>query len=642
MGMGNALMFMKAKPKKGHKKPGKVTEQHAAPSPGIKKATADFVIIIALLTSIFLYAFLIVHPELIYHIQQPAFLVNRNFLNTFLTCPGGISEYSALFISRFFYSRLSGAITITLISLLIIIPVRIIAKPVLTYQMGNLIMILPFILLLPLLNDYLFPLPVLVQTILVLTAIALAIHTKSKKWFHYLQLTLIQVILYYFAGGGAFMLLAIAVICIAAFRDSFKKSISFIIIQLIFLLCIPFLGYRFIFNISLRHSFWGVMPDLPVMLQYKPGTYFYIFYSMPLLISLVTLVTEKLDDKMRETKIFRNSRFRWSILLFAILLLAFCAGMMHKKFYSVHKLNIALTDYYCYHEKWNKVTDIALDDPEYDISINLCYNRAITNTGRFLEQFFDYPQYLGADILFPDENLAGDITMQASDYYYDLGYISESRHMAYEAQTLMPYNPRILKRLIETNIISRNYAAAGQFLEVLKQNPLYRDYVNKYAGYVSDTMQIAGDNNIPEKRKLMPLNEITYPDISERLKVLISRNFLNQRAFEHLQIFHLLKRKLGDFMFNLPNSLLFYKTTPVIYEEGILLFSFKTGNMNIHDYRVSDVSQKTYTEMQQIIQQFGNNPMKAKKALYNYRNTYLYYLLYISPEATKAIVKRPY
>jgi hypothetical protein len=597
--------------------------------------------IITLPASIFLYAYFVINPELIYHTQQPAFLANKSFFNQFLNYPGGIAEYIGLLISQLLYSRLSGSLTIMLISFVFILLVRCIISPVLDYSIAGLIQVLYLFVFIPLLNNYYFPVPVIVQSLLTLTALALVINSTRKGVFYYLLLVAWQIALYYCAGIGALALYTIAVIVFLLFRDKTKKSLFFIIAQLICLFGIPLIGYEFIFNISLKASLFQVLPEVPVMLQYKPNAWFYIFYAMPVIIVVLSLVVKYKSGKLPEIISIQNKKTKRIIQLTAIMLLILCAIVNHKNNHSFHEKNIALADYYCYHEDWNKVIALVTKDPEYDISMNLCYNRAITNSGRFLDLFFNYPQYLGADILFPDKTLAGDVTMMASDYYYDLGYISESRHMAYEAQTLLPCSPRILKRLVETNLICGNYSAAKQFLRVLKDNCLYDDFVNKYTRYVNDTIQIANDRIFIEKRRQMPIREITYPDISDRLKVVVSRNFLNQKAYEHLQVLFLLQRKYGNFMAYLPGALLFYKTIPTVYEEGIMLSGYNSKGLSVNDYKISDQSLNAFFRMQKILQQYGNNPAPAKYSLNNYRHRYLYYLLYNSPEATKAFIKRP-
>jgi hypothetical protein len=175
----------------------------------------------------------------------------------------------------------------------------------------------------------------------------------------------------------------------------------------------------------------------------------------------------------------------------------FLVSLNHDSF----KKKVITVEYLADQERWTELINFAKTIDQYDFRINFQVNRAHGNLGDLPDRLFTYPQHLGLSGLFIDPtSMVGSAYLPTSDLYFDLGYMGESQRYAYEAETLLPNSPRILKRLIMINLIDRNYKLAGQFLKVLDKNILFRDWVGKYEKYVADTALAANDRLIAEKR----------------------------------------------------------------------------------------------------------------------------------------------
>jgi hypothetical protein len=319
------------------------------------------------------------------------------------------------------------------------------------------------------------------------------------------------------------------------------------------------------------------------------------------------------------------------VIGFALLTACF-AFFLIRGTYNRHQKNIILTDYYCYNGKWKNAINTAKSDPEYNVIINYNYNRAIDNYGKFPDLFYNYPQYR-VFTLFPDRFGKDNpgLALIISDYYFDLGYISISQQWAYGAMALMPYNSRVLKRLVLTNLIYGNYNMARNILNVLSDHLVSGDFVEQYMPYVTDTSLVTADRMIMEKRISMPDDPVISDDITERLETLLAKNKQNKRAYEHLQMCFLLFQNLDYFIMNLPAAKEFYSPMPAVFEQALLTRAFISENKNLQDYTISKASRETFIDFITTLKPYNDDKDLARQKLSHFANTFMYYAFFYSP-----------
>jgi hypothetical protein len=325
----------------------------------------------------------------------------------------------------------------------------------------------------------------------------------------------------------------------------------------------------------------------------------------------------------------------------AIVVLLLITFILFKNTPKEHEKNIFLANYYSYHEQWDKVVGVAVSDPKYDVYINFFYNRAIANTGHFFDLYFDYPQLAGAQILYPDDNFSSPMmAMSISNYYFDLGYISEAHHWANAALAVFPNNQEAIKRLVIINLIYGNYLASHDLLKALSNSFFTKEFIHHYMPYTKDTNLIASDSLIMEKRKSMPTNKLTSEFLDERFKDLLKQNPNNKLAYEHLQMNYLLKHEFNHFLGYLPEGRRFYSKRPELFDEVILIQLLQTDRSKIKNIKFDPVAQKRIQDFFVTLKNFEGKKEAAQAELYQkYGNCYLYYLMYNSPLVTKASIK---
>lgn len=582
---------------------------------------------------IFFYLVKVVQPELHYHVQQPAFFSTWNFFFSFLNTPGGISRYVSNFLSQFFYYKWIGSLIILSVGLLIVLFGHSILKKLRKDNFAWFIMFLPLILIIALLNNYNFPFVIIVRIFFIVFFLWLQIYFIHKAALFYIFFSIFGIIIYIIAGSGSLLIFSVSSVLLFFIK---KTQLFFLGFAFLYTFLIDFIAFNYVFAISPETAYFSFLQEIDLtmdILTYQPHFLFYIFcFSFPF-IWLIVILDDLMFNYLKQTKadsivnLFNSQKF--IIHLGIASLITLLTLFVSKITINIQNKNIYLADYYCYNENWEKVIDIALSEKEYNVFLNFCYNRAIRNSGDFTDKFFNYPQY-HTMALYPDKSGTPEYSLITSDYYFDLGYISISQQWAYGSLTLMPNNPRILKRLVLTNLIYGNYEASENLLNVLSNNFVTKKFAEKYMPYVKDTFLVANDKLIVEKRSSMPDNIVISEDIRVRLSNLLEKNNKNKSAYEHLQMCHLMAGNFREFLELFQEYQYKFNKTPKVYEEAILMYHY-VRNKEITGLSISDESKKVFKAFTDILIAYDNNREQAKPALGKYSNSYLFYSIYNSP-----------
>jgi hypothetical protein len=572
-----------------------------------------------------------INPVLYFHEMQPPFLANKNFFAEFLSYPGGIAEYVSNFLAQFFYFGLSGSIVVCIIGILYTLSGYYFTRKSHLPAFFSLVWLLPFLLFVTQFSNYHFPFSSAIEVLFTLGFLVI-FWEISKSISPFITYPILALIVYYLADSGAFALFTAMSMIITMLSVSKKKGLVYLLVFPVFYIVVSFLAYYCIFNIPPLRQWFNFLPDIPTHLLFIPDKLFYAFiYSVPVVFIIVIILAGKVFSE----KFSKISQSKGNNI--TVVLLVSCAVIFYvllNQNLDKHKKNIIASDYYCYNENWNEVIDIAMKDQEFDVKINTNFNRALDQSGLLFEKFFDYPQYLGPGILYPDILKTSDMALLSSDFYYDLGYISESMHWAHEAQTTQPYSIRVLKRLVVLNIINYNYTAARKYLNVLNDNILVKDFVKKYSAYLADTAIINYDLEIKQKREYSPKGKVVGT-IESKFLDLVNANPSNKRALDYLQLYYLLDHNLKTFVDNIPKWEKFYTTKPTLVDQAILLYLYQTDNMkDLSIYNRVEVTK--LTSYLSTLKVFNNDISSAKSTLaVSYANTYMFYIMYDSPRVTK-------
>jgi hypothetical protein len=586
------------------------------------------------------YVSVVLKPFLYLHVQQSPFLTSKEFFVRFLNGPGGISQYVSQFMMQGFNSNFLGTIIIISIVFILALLLGILLKRV-TKSNSYFLPCLLLISSLALIQNYYLPFVVFIQGMLVLAALVVIAKTSLSKPLSWIKYLIVYLSLYYIAGSGSALVFIAGSIIILALQRPVKFPVK-IAALLVVAVLIPYLAYRLVFNITQTDAYVGFIPDLSISVKYITSVWFYLYvFLVPILLLLSEIgrwIGEKLSDKVRDR--LSSGFMRISMLV----LLVIASALLIKVTTDPTARKVALCDYSNYTGNYEKTIDIALSSTdEYNISINLAYNLAIANKGELCDRLLDYPQVIGSQALQPDKLGSPVYVMVASDFFYDLGYISKAQHFAYAHLAINPDNTRAKKRLVVTNILLGNVEAAQVYLNSIADSYHSEEFVNKYKPFIDDPGLVSLDPVLSAKLELTPDNFAIPAEMTERLHDLLNYNDSNILAFEFLQCCYILDHQLNDFAAGLDESLKFYNRIPLIYEQAILMYFFNAEIPGLEKYPISKTSKDQFNNFIANMSRAGNDTEMAKAGLTSLSSTYMYYVTYLSPKVTNVkIIQQAY
>jgi len=192
---------------------------------------------------------------------------------------------------------------------------------------------------------------------------------------------------------------------------------------------------------------------------------------------------------------------------------------------------------------WEQVISTYQDNEKVVDYVELAkLNLALSETGQLADKVFHYTQagYMG---LLPDWGQKIENGELLSDIYYSMGHISLAQRMAFETDVLddRPYNPAMMRRLIQTNIINGSYAVAKKYSGITG--------FDEFSKFLWDDAAVEADPEFGPKRRCIPSDDYIslVRGIDEDLKDIIRANPSYHKAVEYLGVMYLLDCEMDSF-----------------------------------------------------------------------------------------------
>ncbi len=581
-------------------------------------------------TAAFLYILFIVQPELYLHHAQPSFLISYGYVSGYAQYPGGLAEVAGNLIMQAFAWRFPGAIVLFIVSALVWFLMRELLNRISQKKLNDVLALVPFTLVIVLVNNYKLPFSVVVSVIVLLLLLQL-ITWKARFTLGMLFWYLAGAVsVYWFSGSGYFLIYSVTALFM--FIKNNEKSRYFMLVFIpVFSLVFPFVVSQFIYPLTFENRYFYFFAPEFYFMAYQPGVLFSgLLLATPVLVLLAGVYkVSGLSEKGRG----RYFKEKHAVAIgFSVVFLLACIG--HRLLYQPDVKKIVATDFYCYHNNPAEVAKAAKGLQNYNFAANVNYNLSMSKAGKLTDSFFDFFQISGTLSIFPDYKFSPDVSFIATDFYYHLGYISEARHWAYESLVFYPHSQRAMKSLVKIHLVVGQYKAAERYLKLLEKSFNAGSFVRKYKPYFADTSLISKDEEIMYKKSCIPAGRELTPFIQQRFVELVETNRNNQEAYEWLMLYHLLEGELEQFM-DLYNGNELSESSAV-YEEAILLYGEKKGIPVVEIYKVSNASVEKFMKFKRELHQYNGKQRTAMNEMYReYGNSYLFFLQFIYPRIIK-------
>lgn len=573
--------------------------------------------------------------------QLPVFLFTKFYFTHFLTFPGGIAEYLAAFLRQFYLFSWAGV----LINSLLVFSVAYLTKRIFTtlnVRSGNGILhFVPAIFLFVLLCNPQHNLAFSVSFILALVFFSFNISIAPRHTGLRILVYFIFALFVYFIGGGIFLLYCL--LCVLSELLFCKGYGKFYISATLILaaVVVPYLSAKYLFTITVNNAYFYFLPfnagtpidlNVVVLLFFLPVVFLFFLLPKTFLISIKDWsVFTKLAKRFSKRNVGMARFVFTTVILISSLSLAF--------FLSTDKAtNTRLkVQYYAANKMWEDVLKTVDKSPLVDQTVSFQTNRALFYTNQLGEKMFHYPQLFGFDGLFVDRNDDNRMIELCSDHYFDLGFINESMHWAYESFVFYGNKPQLLQRLALIYIINENYEAALKYLKPLSNTLFYKKWAKDYINKCNDPKLLEDDELVQEKRQFMPRFDFfadrNNPDII--MNFLLKQNSKNKMAFEYLMVYYMLSNKFLAFNNNLFRLNDFgYEKIPKHFQEVIAVIIDIRGEaaVKLEGYKFERDIINDFRSYVSTMQFNKGDLAKAMKPLNaKYGDTYWYFLDYISP-----------
>ncbi|MFA6875184.1 MAG: DUF6057 family protein [Parabacteroides sp.] len=322
----------------------------------------------------------------------------------------------------------------------------------------------------------------------------------------------------------------------------------------------------------------------------------------------------------------------------AVLQVVVIAFILHwglPKYSDTKSAKLKELDYYARMEQWNKIIDSC--SGRLTNYLYMCYlNIALQQKGELLSKMFDYDQH-GPTGLHVGWNKSEQISSLLSDVYFAAGYMSPAQEMAFESYiSAMGYgNPRMLKRLVQTNLIYGAYPVAEKYIRILENTFYYKEWAKSQRKFLNNDAAVAADPVLGPRRKSLPPEDMSNlaqvnGGFESDMRLMTDVNPSYKAPFEFLAAFYLLVKDMD----NLKALVEKYRGTPVmptvpVYLQEALIAVAEQHSENWHQIGISEEVIQRFMIYKNAVLEGRNNPSELPGLLYNsFGNTYWFYFMF--------------
>lgn len=286
-------------------------------------------------------------------------------------------------------------------------------------------------------------------------------------------------------------------------------------------------------------------------------------------------------------------------------------------------------DYYARQGEWQEIVSHARAHSVRDMDALIYLNLALSHTGRFSDDLMRFPQ-IGVEGFIPHDPKSRMGLIEASEVAWQVGQVNAAQRFAFVGvlSSQRCVQPRLMKRLVETYLVTGEYRAAEKYIKILESNPHYRDWATAQRPLL-DSVACAAEDWIAAKRAMLPITDnpldltLIFPNA---LAFLIDDHADNRPAFEYGMGYLLVYKDLMTFMHYMELMKERGEAFPVLYQEAICLF-FAAVQKDPEAFRSFPISQEVQNRFLQFMKVARSMPPAALKQQFG--DTYYYYAQFI-------------
>lgn len=442
----------------------------------------------------------------------------------------------------------------------------------------------------------------------------LYIHDFKKRLIAHLLVTL----LLYCLAGSVYVLYAVAVTVYELLQKSPSKYLVLLLLPEVAL-------------IGWGSVYFQVYPEY--RFAFLPDMFYHTKRIAPAVIyfSWIALVLLIIAASVMKNKEVNGKKGYVSIGAQAVLMAVLCIWGI-PKYHDAKSYPVEEMDYYCRTGQWDQILE-RCKGPLTNY-LYLCYaNMALSEKGELADKMFAYDQR-GLQGLMVNWNRTAAISTLLNDIYFSINNIALSQEMAFEAYigNTGNGNPRMLKRLVQTNLIYGAYPVAEKYIRILENTFCYSDWAKEHRVFLYNDQAVESDPLLGQKRRsLVASNTIsTMAGMDSDLMQMAEQNPSAVSSIHFVGATYLLAKDLERF-----KSLLdaYYKTDvlpalPKSFQEAVITL-YENNPDRWKEYAIEEGTIRKFEEYKKQILANKSNPNALPGLLKRaYGDTFWFYLMF--------------
>ncbi|MFS2737908.1 hypothetical protein DWX56_15575 [Parabacteroides merdae] len=554
-----------------------------------------------------------------YYIEQSQlFLFSEAYIRNKLLLPGGFSMLVAEFLVQFFIRPYVGALVTAVLLTGVGVCTAGIVKRIAPVSGLFILYVLPMLALLFMHFDFNYRVQGTVCYLMMMALLCGYMRIRNDL-FRLVAGCVLVPVLFWLAGSIA-VLFAGMVCLFEGLRKTPKWYISLIGVAEVLLL-----GVGTVYFSLMGEYRWVFGPDLYYHYTLHPKEI--IYYSW-ICLPLVFLVAFFIRNKNS------LSGKKWRAGISCIAQLAMIAAVLWwgmPKYSDAKTLKLKKLDYFARTEQWDKTIEECKG--KLTNFLYMCHlNMALANKGELSDKMFNFDQR-GPQGLLVQWNKSENISCMLSDIYFTMGATASSQEMAFEGyvSAMEDGNPRMLKRLVQTNLIYGTYPVAEKYISILEKTYAYRDWAQSQRKYLYNDEVVESDPILGTRRRMLPdRNSLAMiKGLAGDLALFLEKGPANSAALQYLGAMYLLAKDLEGFKALVEKyyGTEFLPVLPVHFQEAVIVMSEKEPDY-WKRFNVSETIVARFTDYKKQVLANRNNTVIAGLLNRSYGNTYWFYFMF--------------
>lgn len=554
-----------------------------------------------------------------YYIEQSQlFLFSEAYIRNKLLLPGGFSMLVAEFLVQFFIRPYVGALVTAVLLTGVGVCTAGIVKRIAPVSGLFILYVLPMLALLFMHFDFNYRVQGTVCYLMMMALLCGYMRIRNDLFRLVAGCVLVPVL--FWLAGSITVLFAGMVCLFEGLRKTPKWYISLIGVAEVLLL-----GVGTVYFSLMGEYRWFFGPDLYYHYTLHPKEIiYYSWICLPLVFLIAFFVRNK--NSLSGKKLFAGISCIAQLAMIAAVL---WWGM--PKYSDAKTLKLKKLDYFARTEQWDKTIEECKG--KLTNFLYMCHlNMALANKGELSDKMFNFDQR-GPQGLLVQWNKSENISCMLSDIYFTMGATASSQEMAFEGyvSAMEDGNPRMLKRLVQTNLIYGTYPVAEKYISILEKTYAYRDWAQSQRKYLYNDEVVESDPILGTRRRMLPdRNSLAMiKGLAGDLALFLEKGPANSATLQYLGAMYLLAKDLEGFKALVEKyyGTEFLPVLPVHFQEAVIVMSEKEPDY-WKRFNVSETIVARFTDYKKQVLANRNNSAIAGLLNRSYGNTYWFYFMF--------------